>query len=285
MSSEKKTGSGNHQAAEDSDRHPEVDRPLAVVCIPPAQSKQECAEQKKNKRRKIIKFWAQIVIAIATVCYLCATILIWRETKRATETASKQLEMMDRPWIRDTVLSAFDMGWQHDGTYLGWAVTIRAANVGHSVATGIFPKVKLIAIEGANFIDYPRQEANKVCEEAATYFDKFKSDPTMWATSVFPDEPPIDFPGQNVYLMPFADKRNVVFDGGKDVGRSVIPMLVGCIVYHYPSSEHPHHTGFVYTLSHSDDSKVPEPARVFFPIGKDVPKDKIILTKVGQFAD
>jgi hypothetical protein len=85
ISSKKKAGSENHQAADGSYCHTEINRPLAVVCIPPAPTEQEYAEQKANKRRKNIKFWTQIIIAVATVCYLCATILIWCANKKAAK--------------------------------------------------------------------------------------------------------------------------------------------------------------------------------------------------------
>ena len=74
-------------------------------------------------------------------------------------------------------------------------------------------------------------------------------------------------------------------DGGARLGKSVIPMLVGCIAYHYSSSNQPHHTGFIYALSHTDDPGLAQPATVFFGIGKNIPKDKLSLQKVGQFAD
>ncbi|MGO9863057.1 MAG: hypothetical protein ACLPLR_05560 [Terriglobales bacterium] len=197
-------------------------------------------------------------------------------------TMQRQLEMTDRPWIKDSVLSAFEMGWQH-GSYLGWAVTVRTENIGHSVATGIFPEVKLITIEGADFIDYPRREAQKVCDEVSVRFEKIKGDPSAWAASVFPGEAR-DFPGYNVYLRP-SEVEKKSFDGGTNLGKSIMPMLVGCIVYHYPSSEHAHHTGFVYLLSHSDGHDLAEPTGTFFGIGKNIPKDKVTLIKVGQFVD
>jgi hypothetical protein len=202
--------------------------------------------------------------------------------RRSADTASRQLEMTDRPWIRDTVTSAFEIGWQH-GSYLGWAVGIRIENVGHAVATGIFPEVKLIAIEGADFIDYPRREAKKICDDVDARFEKIKGDPPAWAASVYPGAA-VDSQGHDVYLLP-SEVEKKTFDGGAILGKSINPMLVGCIGYHFPSSEHAHHTGFIYVLSHSDDATLPQPTTVFFGIGKNIPKDKVTLTKVGQIVD
>ncbi len=227
------------------------------------------------------KFIVEVVGIVAALAVIIIYVCQLHQMSQQSGAMKHQLEMTDRPWIKDSVVSAFEMGWQH-GSYLGWAVTVRTENVGHSVATGIFPEVKLIAIEGADFIDSPRREAKTVCDDVDARFDKIKGDPIAWATSVFP-EASLEFP-QNVHLLP-SEVEKKSFNGGVSLGKSVMPMLVGCIVYHYPSSEHAHHTGFVYLLSHSDDPALPEPTTVFFGIGKDIPKDKVILRKVGQFAD
>jgi hypothetical protein len=228
-----------------------------------------------------IKLAVEVAMLFIVAAYATVSALQLIEMKKTTDTASRQLEMIDRPWIEDNVISAWDMGWQ-DGSYLGWAVTVKAENVGHSVATGLFPRTKLIAING-DFIDYPRREAKTMCDDADARFENMKSDPTAWATSVFPGKTMV-FPGQNVYLMPAEVEKNSL-DGGADLGKSIQPMLVGCIAYRYPSSEHAHHTWFVYVLSHSDKATLPQPTRVFFGIGKNIPTDKIILLKTGQFAD
>jgi len=204
-------------------------------------------------------------------------VIYWRQL----DTMQRQLEMTDRPWIKDSVISDFEMGWQN-GSYLGWAIKVRTENVGHSVATGIFPEAKMIAIEGADFLDFPRRESKKVCDDVDRRFENIKSDPIAWATSVFPGAW-LEFP-QNVYLLP-SEVEKKSLDGGANLGKSIMPMLVGCVLYHYPSSDHPHHTGFVYILSHSDDTTLAEPSTVFFGIGKNIPKDKITLRKIGQFTD
>jgi hypothetical protein len=234
-----------------------------------------------GESKKKNPLWEKLAVLIA-LGLLIVNVCQERATQDAVKVASRQLEMTDRPWIKDNVLSAFEMGWQH-GSYLGWAVTVRTENVGHSVATGIFPEVKLIAIKGADFIDYPRREAKKVCDDVDGRFEKVKSDPIAWATSVFPSEAR-DFGGHNVYLLP-SEVEAKSFDGGSNLGESIMPMLVGCIVYHYPSSEHAHHTGFIYLLSHNDNPALAESSTVFFGIGKNISKDNVVLKQVGQFAD
>lgn len=266
------------ESSDNKDTSVQTQTTLTAKAVPTPPNSNGAGQSKKGT-----PFWEKLAVLIA-LGLLIVNICQERATRGALDLASRQLEMTDRPWIKDNVFSAFDMGWQH-GSYLGWAVTVRTENIGHSVATGIFPEVKLIAIEGADFIDYPRREARKVCDDVDARFQRIKGDPTAWATSVFPGPGEArDFAGFNVYLLP-AEVEKKSFDGGGNLGKSVMSMLVGCIAYHYPSSEHAHHTSFVYLLSHSDDTTLAEPTTTFFGIGKNIPKDKVILRKVGQFAD
>jgi len=200
--------------------------------------------------------------------------------KSAAETASKQLEAADRPWIKDTVRSAFDFT-ANNGAF-SWAVTIRAENLGHSVATAIFPETRLIAIHGADFIDAPRQQAKELCDNVSKRFETVKDNPSVWGTSIFPGEWS-EF-ASNAILWPSQIKGNT-FDGGAKLGTSVFPVLIGCIEYHYATSEKPHHTWFVYTLVHNEDSALAEPTRVFFSLGKTIPNKNMVLIKASQFAD
>lgn len=198
-----------------------------------------------------------------------------------SNTIQRQLEATDRPWITDTVRSASEFT-ASNGAF-SWAVTIRAENVGHSVATAIFPQAKLIAIQGADFIDAPRRKARELCDEVSARFEKVKKDPVVWSNAIFPGDSS-EFTS-NPILWPSEINSATTFDGGVKVGRSVIPMLIGCVEYHYATSEKPHKTWFVYTLAHSDDPTIPLPTRVFFSLGKTVPSANMVLIKADQLAD
>lgn len=229
---------------------------------------------------------AAVVVAIAILgvnaWQSCETRKSADAAKRSAETASKQLEMADRPWIKDTVRSAADFTFQPGPGVFSWVITIRTDNVGHSVATAIFPDAKLIAVHGADFIDGPRLQARELCNKLSERFERVKNNPVVWSNAIFPGEYS-EFMW-NVFLLP-SDMKDAVMDGGVNVGKSVMPMLIGCIEYHYATSEKPHHTWFVYTLAHNDDPTLAEPTRVFFSLGKTVPKANMVLIKADQFAD
>src|ERR1700693_723353 len=73
--------------------------PLSVVCVPRTLTDREQAEKKKNKGRKAISFWVRIASLVLLAIYAGVTILIWCVTKKAGETATKELELSQRPCI------------------------------------------------------------------------------------------------------------------------------------------------------------------------------------------
>lgn len=219
---------------------------------------------------------------IVLVIYAGFTIGIYCAAKKSADAAYRQLEMTDRPWIKDTVTSGEDFRFDHD--VVMWSVNIRAENIGHSVATGIFPWAKLIAIDVTkdNPIDGPRRQVKELCDSIDQKFEKLKNDPAMWGTSAFPTYW-LEFPF-GIYLTP-AQVNTSHINGGASLGNSIYPELIECVAYRYPSSDRPHHAGSVYVLSHSDDPNIQEAGRVFFSIGTNIPKDKMVLLKAAQYVD
>jgi hypothetical protein len=207
---------------------------------------------------------------------VCVAIIYWRQL----DNMQRQLEMADRPWIKDTVRSNAEF-LANNGAF-SWAVTIRAENVGHSVATAIFPQTKLIAVHEGDFIDGPRQKARELCDEVSARFERVKNNPVVWSNAIFPGDWS-EFPSSPILWPPQIEENT--FDGGADLGKSVMPMLIGCIEYHYATSEKPHKTWFVYTLAHKDDPTLQQPTRVFFSVRKTIPSADMVLIKADQFAD
>lgn len=262
--------------------NPGADGPLLVVLVPTPLTDEERETKRKKQGRKAISFWVNIATLAVLSLYTLFTILIWSGNNKSAEYSHRQLEMIDRPWIKDNVQSASEFLFQNGG--ISWAVTLNAANVGKSVATEIYPDAKLIAIRGADFLDGPRQQVSELCNSLSLKFqDVKKTYPSIWNSSIFPGDT-LPLP-RGVILWAKDINADVSFDGGAQLGKSVNPMLIGCIVYHYGNSDTAHHTGFVYVLSHNEEPSTPESARVFFSIGKTLPKDSIVLRKFGEFAD
>jgi hypothetical protein len=110
-------------------------------------------------------WWWQNGIHVATVftvlLYTTFAALQWRANQKAADaahdaaaTASRQLEMADRPWIKESITVDVPFASRANAG-ASWAVLIKATNVGHSVATGVFASAELIAPPLRNYFDEP----------------------------------------------------------------------------------------------------------------------------------
>jgi hypothetical protein len=261
---------------------------VTAMQVPPSPNGDSKSEKKQRDCFDYMEIGIQSFGILVLLAYTTFAAFQWCAMKKAAQaakesadTASRQLEMEDRPWLKDTVRSGSDFIFQNNNTTVSWAVLVRAENVGHSVATAIYPEAKLITIRGADCLDGPRHQVTQLCDNLSKRFEAVKSDPSVWGNSVFPGDS-TEIP-LNVFLGP-SDIGSTSIDGGRGLGKSIFPMLIGCVEYHYATSEKPHFTGFVYVLSHTDDPAVPTAAQVFFSIGKNVPKADIMFTKSAQYA-
>jgi hypothetical protein len=252
---------------------------ISAINKPQSQLHEYRAREETQEVLGWIKLAVEVAMLFVVAAYATVSALQLIEMKKTTDTASRQLEMTERPWIRGTAIPSFDM-IAKDG-YFSWAVSVGVENLGQSVATDIFPRTELIA-PGGDFIDGPRKRAKQLCEDAARRAMIVKSDRTLWDSSLFPRDQ-TSYP-QNV-ILDKGDVDKAVLNGGAGIGKSVSMMLVGCIVYDYPTSLRWHETGFVYTIIRNDDENIPKPSRIFFPIDKPIPKDKLSLIKNAEFAN
>jgi len=85
--------------AEERTHHADPDRPITIMCIPPSPSDEECANEKKQKRRKTITFWIEILGLLVLVTYAGFTIAIWYTMKRANDIAKIAYQSGQRAYI------------------------------------------------------------------------------------------------------------------------------------------------------------------------------------------
>lgn len=247
---------------------------------PPEHTQKPC--QCGHHKTPLWKIHLDIATLAAIIIYAGFTYGILLQTKKSTQTASRQLEMIDRPWIKVDLKPWVDFSFQNGNA--SWGVELITTNVGHSVASAIYPRARLLALPIGDVIDGPRNAAEQLCAEVARLFESVRKYPVVWEDSIFPQGGPITYP-QNIIVIP-SEIEKQSFDGGPKVGRGVTLAVVGCVEYHYASSDKPHRTGVAYLLSHNEDPAIPEAARVFFSIGgKTISKDKMQLTEVTTFAN
>jgi hypothetical protein len=198
--------------------------------------------------------------------------------QKAAGTASRQLEMADRPWLKEIVSS--NAPFLIDNGSISWAIRVQVTNVGHSVATGAFVEGELIALHGADYVDGPANEMNRFCDKIAK---TSPINPRMWGISVFPTDTN-DLLGPSVIIFK-PDVESASVDGGATLGKSIFPILVGCIDYQYPTSETRHQTRFIYDVFYRDPKTGTN--QPFVSLGKTLPMNDMVLWRhrvSGQFA-
>jgi len=128
----KNSNSNNVQThADRSDRQTLPDGPTSVMCIPPTPTNEERAEQKKSKRRKAIKFWAEIVGLIVLTIYTVYTASTYYQIKESAEAATKQFRADQRAWLAIAFLSGTPKAGQD------LPVTIQTVNHGKTTAINV----------------------------------------------------------------------------------------------------------------------------------------------------
>jgi len=208
------------------------------------------------------------VVAFATLVALIAytryTIKIYKAANHTADAAYRQLETLDRPWLKEGIVSNFAFTFDSRGS-VSWSVLITVTNVGHSVATGVSAPAILIAPQIGGYFQEPLTKLTEFCDEVANT----PTNPAKYGVSIFPGDH-VDIPASPVFLS--KDVNRVSFD---DQGsRAIEAMLIGCVDYQFPTSNKRHPTRFIYDVF--DKSKPPGP-KVFITVGKTLPKDQVGL--------
>jgi hypothetical protein len=191
--------------------------------------------------------------------------------KSSAETASKQLELLDRPWI--SVAFAPESPITFDNEQMRLNLGVHLKNVGHAVATNV-----VIAYEPF-LTDDP---FHKVLSRQKTLCDKTKKD-TIGMNS-----------GRlEITLFPSAEDRSLFI--GPDISMRKImsnlvdthnpsfhdkvfgPVyLVGCVDYQYTASPIHHQTQFAYEIGRI---RTNPPAKIpgLIIVGEDVPVGEVVI--------
>lgn len=272
----RKNAAGSVHPAQPTSRPSDKADCLILHNVPPSLGQRANPDRDKDDTPKWKKR-ADVSIAIGTIGLLLVNVFLLFATKNATRIASRQLEMADRPWLRDDVIPKanfiFDKG------SISWGVLIKGENVGHSVATGVFAEATLIALHGADYVDGPTKELNKFCDRFPNSRTK---PPNQWGVSVFPNDF-TEIPYAVIMMADDVERASV--DGGTALGNSIFPMLIGCIDYQYSTSDKRHQTRFIYDVFYKDlEAATPQP---FISMGKTLPVAGMILKRhsiSGHFA-
>ena len=245
-----------------------------VICVPPVDSKEEETEKKNIKRRKTITFRVEMASAFVLFIYAVFTALIYCATKKAADaaksaadTASKQLELAERPWVDTAIAIDGPLVWNVNG--MNVTVKVATRNIGNSPALSVFSSPLLLV--GANAENASNYRAH-VCENAdnATRHGDL-------GVALFPNGSPVERQystsiGNNEIEQQKASKEFP----GSNFGKVVLsPTLVICTTYRPTfNSKTVYHTAYIVDLFKINSAAGIVPA---FNIGEDVDKSQLSL--------
>jgi len=268
--------------------------PLRVVIdsappTPTPNKERETREDEKNRRDKK-RFVAEVTVAFLLFVY--TTFAGWQgcemrkaatAAKKQTETAVRQLEMIDRPWLKLQGIAINDPGFTFspDGA-AHLSVRPILKNIGHSVATNVTFNAKMVIPAPSNFPVIAEQEQKNLCEpinNAPVAVHRGYA-VASGETVIFPDDVEQSWSyGLDLKKDEVEKGQEIVQISGKQKG-ILAPLLVGCIDYLYPSSSIHHQTGFAYDIRRLNrQTGTPQFPSLGIIVGSNVASSDVMLLK------
>jgi hypothetical protein len=196
---------------------------------------------------------ATVVIAVLTSIYVHYSRAQWTvmrdqlpelqksatAAQDAADTAQKQLEMSERPWVVAEFSPSEPLKFTADGG-IDFGVGGKLTNIGHSVALYVHdtPLINLQEISLAAL--HPKQKQKEACDlirSTAERFPSFNSGDTLFPQDVAYENMPLHFTKEEV------EKARV---GNTNTITGLV--IVGCVDYVFSFSPKHHQTGYVYEI-------------------------------------
>jgi hypothetical protein len=183
-----------------------------------------------------------IVYTIFTGLMYCSNKKAAEGAKSAADTAAKQLEMSERPWVVEDFAVSGPLLFMPNGNA---TITIQSTirNVGHSVAVDVQDYIAGFPEEFGNF--------TKVEDEQKEMCDRMRDRPKLSKTG----SGAILFPGGEPYVadntLTFS-KESIMkarLPRGKEFAPEILSFVIyGCVNYGFTFSKEHHQTGFAYKV-------------------------------------
>ena len=228
----------------------------------------EFEERMRRIGSSIVAIWKELTIdqrlthsiAIAgilgLIVYASYTIKIYRTTKNSSDTAAKQLEQTERPWLTIDVTPDSSFEFTNDGG-VGFSIRPRIRNIGNSVATDITFDARMVVPpmdNGSRFFHEPIDQQKQLCDKVANAPLGPSDNLTM---TLFPTS--IDESLSHGLSLSKADidasKHAVVLKTGP--GAIISPFIVGCVDYQFAAAIRHHQTRFIYLVQWHDQTIPP----------------------------
>jgi len=249
-----------------------IESPI-ISNIPPTPSQHNDPNRGKNDTPRWKKI-AEICIAISTVgllivtgAYAVVSYCQWQQMREQTKVSQRQLEALDRPWLKVT-FSAEPITFQQGGMQIG--VRPHITNVGHSVATGVMVPTKIfLASDADDIFKKPLRVQKELCDPIADKSISGERNETQ--ISIFPDSADNSlllgqgFSRDEINSAPTANSHFTV--------KHLVPIMVGCVDYQYGTAVRHHQTRFIFEIFRSGAAP-----NTSIEVGKDVSASDVRLT-------
>lgn len=247
---------------------------------PTQQQESQNADQERLTRYTL---WLAIVtglMSLATASAVIVAIFYTSYAKRqakamedAVEASQKQLEALDRPWIKADVSVAEPMLLSSGGPQFAFQFIF--TNIGHSVATHVYYNAEITVPTSGVGPEYRQQIADQELRVR---------NQTQTVSKTIEGSGLTLFPGEQVAVgLAIVVNESQIEAGAFKLNkerpeRSWNPILVGCVMYEMPNSRVPHHTSFAYEIRRRLAGK--PTSRFFLEVGKETPVSDLVLAKV-----
>lgn len=265
---------------------------IAIDSVPPPSppTDEEKTEKEREKKNTRLKNRLEIGAILIAFGLLGINILLWRSTQKAAnaakesaDTAQKQLELSERPWIKivdvkthgdNPIIPA--LSFQKIGPYKDvsqqatFQLIISLKNIGHSVADiAVSYELFFPVWDSGGYWNVISSEQKRFCDSPAgkvpQFYPKFV---------VFPGEP-FDWHGAATGLINPSVMNHLPGQG--ETGY-ILPVIIVCTNYRLRPLEKSYQTRTIYEAFHVEDRTR------FFKIGEGVPAKRILVIR-NELAD
>ena len=242
----------DYRAADSHESKSLPNGPISVICIPRTPSDQEQTEKKKKERRETISFWVRIAGLVILVIYAGFTILIWRANKNSAETAIKELELSQRPWVS---LENFSVDgpliFDSNGVHINISYEIK--NTGHSPAIrGFWQQDFFLAFAETPSPIKKRDDACKFAAYRSTKVTDARISETWFPGDSFPR--PFQEAITSGDIAKGLELPKQIFPNTPEIQEAgyLYPELVICVAYRAAFTDTQYHTGYILKLGRTN---------------------------------
>ena len=183
---------------------------------------------------EVLATFIALGLLIVNIVQSCATRKAADATKSAAQTAARQLELAERPWLTSTVSVASDLTYDDLGGHLTLHYVVE--NIGNSPAISVVISPEL----------YPTTRLDSFYERRRICTDS-QASKSSFGYTIFPKRP------VEVYVSITMAKQDMAI-ASKAVGNSFLPVdVVDCIGYRTSFNDSAYYIGNIYQLGRLPD--------------------------------